>query len=414
MAYPMIFGGEPRFFLRPSFVFLWLAFLLFPIAHLSIGPGIPLYWSEMALGCSFLAFFSSRPSLAKEKLLVLLREESRFLLFAGLFVLGIVFAYGVNPYSLSDWGEIKSFYIVPALFLVAILLHAETKASIKLLALSWFLGIVATALAALGAYLSGWLTYDGRLASLYLSPNYLAMLVAPGVLFSGYFFQDCSRGWHRILVLSFGLLVIFVLWATHSYAAWAAISVAFFVGWIFRSDRKSRAYIAPLAVAALVIGLVVFQEHGTEKWHSLVSGSDRSSLASRLMIWRSAVKVSADSFPVGIGTGHFQAAYLANQKYFPPYLEWAVPTPHNLYLHFLIEGGAMTLVGWLGAIFLVLKRAVRALSRGEKSRTLSLGFALVIFYLVYGLADTPYMKNDLVLAVWGSLGFLLATLRIRA
>lgn len=409
----MIFCSGPRLYLRPSFVFLWLAFLLFPIAHLAISPGIPIYWSEMALGCSLLAFFSSRPSLAKKKLLSLLREETRFLLFAGLFVLGIIFAYGINAHPLSDWGEIKSFYIVPVLFLVAILLHAETGGSIKLLILSWFLGIAAASLAAIAAYLAGWVSYDGRLASLYLSPNYLAMLIAPGVLFMGYFYEDCSKCRHRILVLVFGLLVIFVLWATHSYAAWGAIAVASFVSWLSRSERKSQTYIVPLFLTLAIIGLVIFQERGTEKWHSLVSGSDRSSLASRLIIWRSAVRVSADSFPAGIGTGHFQAAYLSNQKYFPPYLEWAVPTPHNLYLHFLIEGGVMTLIGWLGAIFLVLKRAVRALSRGEKSRTLSLGFALVIFYLVYGLVDTPYMKNDLVLAVWGALGLTMAAFRIR-
>ncbi len=410
----MIFGIGPGLFSRPSFVFLGLAFLLFPIAHLGFDLGIPVYWSEIALGCSFLALFSHSPSLAKEKLLAILREESRFFLFAGLFIAGVTLAYGLNPHTLSDWGEIKSFYIVPALFLVAILLHAETKTSISLLAASWFLGIAAASLAALFAYVSGWLSYDDRLTSLYLSPNYLAMLVAPGLLLAAYFFWDCSRGWCRAAALSLGSLILFVLWATHSYAAWAAISVAFFTCWFSQSDRKSLAYIAPLVVAIVIIGLFIFQEYGTEKWRSLVSGSDRSSLASRLMIWHSAVKVSADSFPVGIGTGHFQEAYLANQKHFPPYLEWAVPTPHNLYLHFLIEGGVMTLVGWLGSIFLVMKRAARAFSGGTNSQLLNLGFALVIFYLVYGLVDTPYMKNDLALAVWGSFGFLLASLRIKA
>lgn len=415
MTYAMISGSRPDRLLKASFAFLWLAFLLFPVAHLGIGGGIPMYWSEMAIGCSLLAFILYNPGQAQERVSAILRGESKFFIFAGLFLAGIVFAYGLNPHSFSDWGEIKSFYIVPILSLIIILVHAETKERIEFLASGWLLGLAAASLAGVTAYMAGWLSYDGRLTSLYLSPNYFAMLVAPGILISSHFFAT-QAGHRRLMILFLGGIILFALWATHSYAAWVAVLIASMGGiFLCRSSREPRRYIIPLLfIIIMVLGGLFFQERGTEKWQSLVSGDERSSFASRIMIWRAALKITKDSFPIGIGTGRFQTVYLENQTNFPTYLEWAVPTPHNLYLHFLLEGGALTLIGWFGCVFVVMRRGIQNLRRDPRNRLLVLGLTLTVFYLIYGLVDTPYMKNDLALAVWGSLGLCLAALRIKA
>lgn len=413
MTYVLIPGSGPDRLLKVSFAFLWLAFLLFPVAHLGIGGGIPIYWSEMAIGCSLLAFILHDPGQMGRRVLVILRRESQFFLFAGLFLIGIILAYSLNPHSFSAWGEIKSFYIVPILSLITILVHAETKERIEFLASGWLLGLAAASFAGMTAYMAGWLSYDGRLTSLYLSPNYFAMLVAPGVLISSYFFVT-QAGYRRLLTLFLGSIIFFTLWATHSYAAWAAVLAAFAGGVFLWRIWESRRYIPLFLAVILILGGLFFQERGTEKWQSLVSGDERSSFASRIMIWRAALKITEDSFPIGIGTGRFQTVYLENQTNFPTYLEWAVPTPHNLYLHFLLEGGVLTLIGFLGCVFIVILRSIQSLHRDPWDRLLVFGLTLVVFYLVYGLVDTPYMKNDLALAVWGSLGFCLAALRIKA
>lgn len=410
----MLSRKESALFPRLPFAFLWLAILLLPVAQLSIGGNIPMYWSELAIGGSFLVFILSAPRQAVGRLGRLFREESPFFLFTGLFLVGIVLAHFLNPHSFSDWGEIKSFYFVPVLFLIAILLHAETKEHIESLAFSWFLGLSAASFAGAIASMAGWLSYDGRLTSLYLSPNYLAMLVAPGVLLSMYFFATRFEYRYRGMALFSGGLILFTLWATHSYAAWVAVLIALGAGTALWRVRGSRSHVALLFLIVIILGAVLLQEERTEKWQHLVSGSERSSLASRLMIWQVALKITKDSFPIGIGSGRFQRVYLENQTNFPTYLEWAVPTPHNLYLHFLLEGGVMTLAGWLGCVFIVLRSGFRAFRREPGNRLLILGFVLTTFYLVYGLVDTPYMKNDLALAVWGSLGLFLGALRVRA
>lgn len=397
------------------FIFLWLTFALLPIAHTAIIPGVPAYWSEAMLGASFLALFLDRPRAALRELFRILREERLVFSFVGIFLLGVVIAYRLNPHTISGLGEIKSFYVVPVLFLVAILAQGESRERLDRLVFAWLLGIMAVSIAALVAFMNGWLSYDGRLAGPYLSPNYLAMLVAPGVLLAGYSFA-CAAGRSRWFFLMGALLALLTLLATRSYAACAALGIVV-IGMGLGLIRLAK----PQRWAALVFALVallavfIFQERGTEKWDSLVSGSERSSLASRLMIWRSAAKIADDSFPWGIGAGRFQELYLANQANFPPYLEWAVPTPHNLYLHFLLEGGVLALIGWIGVVSLILYRAWQHFPGRSHPifPLLILGLSLIIFYLSYGLVDTPYMKNDLVLAVWGSLGICLAALRIR-
>ncbi|MFZ1654452.1 MAG: O-antigen ligase family protein [Candidatus Moraniibacteriota bacterium] len=407
-------GFQGGFAVIPQF-FLGVAFIFFPVAQLSVF-GLPLYWSEAA----FLGALITAPLIGwtrlSDRLAETLREEWPLLLFALLFLVGTLTAFFLNPHTVSDWGEIKSFALLPVGLLVAILVLVETQWELERLALAWLLGIVAAAIAALGAALSGWWLYDGRLAGLYQSPNYLAMLVAPGILLSLYFFRSRTRGSIRSLSVSCLILITLVLWATHSYAAWLSIGVAaavFF--WLRRPSVSFRMMLCVgLGIAGLVGG-VIAHESGSAKWESLVSGSERSSLASRVMIWQAASKIATDSFPWGIGMGHFQERYLDYQRFFPPYLEWAVPTPHNLYLHFLIEGGLLTLGGWLGCVVIVAIAAWRSWQLGGRASMPwcgALGGALIVFYLTYGLVDTPYMKNDLALAVWGSLGFLAGALRL--
>ena len=69
------------------------------------------------------------------------------------------------------------------------------------------------------------------------------------------------------------------------------------------------------------------------------------------MIWKSAGLMIKNNPLFGIGPGNFQEKYMEYQKYFPPYLEWAVPQPHNIFLAFWLESG---LIGLAGFILLLL------------------------------------------------------------
>lgn len=395
-----------RFKLLP-YGFLFLVFILFPVAHLPV-LGFPVYWSELAL----LGAMASAPLIGwvqlRKRWVSVVSEWRPLLFFSGLFLCGIFVAFFSNPHALSGWGELKSFYILPIFLLVSLLIFGETRRQLECFLSAWLLGTVAAALAALGAASMGWVLYDGRLASAYLSPNYLAMLVTPGVLLALYFSLvriDRTARWVGVLSL---IVLLPVLWATHSYAAWLSLIVA--LGVFLGLGKSSPKLLLKICIlVALVASIFLIRESRTEKWNAILSGSDRSSLASRVMIWRSARQIVHDSLPWGVGVGRFQEMYLAAQPLYPPYLEWAVPTPHNLYLHFLIEGGLLALIGWLGSVSVVFMAVWKRWKQSRPKQLTAFGalaISLLIFYLVYGLIDTPYMKNDLALAIWGALGLL--------
>lgn len=397
---------------EPHGVLLALVFVLFPVAEHSVF-GWPLYWAETALLLSF-GLVLWRGATRWPSLRAVLLAERRFFFFAALLIMGVMIATFLNPHTLSSWGNVKSFYGVPVLFSLLILLYGKTRGQLSFLIAAWLIGITLAALAAILAASQGWLLYDGRLAGPYSSANYLAMLVAPGVLLSLFCIRDQQSMLQRWFVLPALVLILVTLWWTHSYAAWIALGASLGVMLVLGRSTAWRSSLLVLLAGLLVIGFF-FQDRGTEKWQNLISLDERSSLASRLMIWRSATQIAIEASPIGIGSGRFQELYLTYQPQFPPYLEWAVPTPHNLYLHFWLEGGVLALFGWFGMLAVLFRRiqAPWKTVSGSAAALQSLTAALLVLYLVYGLIDTPYMKNDLVLAVWGTCGLLLAVTRLK-
>jgi putative inorganic carbon (HCO3(-)) transporter len=100
----------------------------------------------------------------------------------------------------------------------------------------------------------------------------------------------------------------------------------------------------------------------------------------------------------GIGPGNFQNKYLEYQKYFPPYLEWAVPQPHNLFLAFWLEAGVIGLIGFIWLLVLFFRDNKKAIENNRLYGTLYL--AIILYFLFHGLIDTTYWRNDMAILFW--------------
>jgi len=151
-------------------------------------------------------------------------------------------------------------------------------------------------------------------------------------------------------------------------------------------------------VLGVAILLFIFSQAGKNKYNDFSHFTERSSLSSRTMVWKAAEKIISDNWFLGIGPGNFQTKYLEYQKYFPPYLEWAVPHPHNIFLSFWLQSGLAGLIGFLGLIYLRIKETSENVFNKNALATLST--AILIYILIHGMVDTTYFKNDLAIVFW--------------
>lgn len=239
-------------------------------------------------------------------------------------------------------------------------------------------------------------TYDGRFESTFNSPNALAMFLTPVFLLSWYFFRIKRTAFW----FSFSSLIFFLLFLTHSFSAWLAICIALL---FFESARR---HFTPktlgmmLGTAILSLAVFFFAYGNTPRFEHFFSLDSRSSFASRVMIWKSAGKMLADSPLFGIGPGNFQNCYLSYQRFFPPYLEWSAPEPHNIFLAFWLGGGIVGLIAFCFLVLAWLRHILRARTKTENPLVLWIFIALMIAFLTHGLFDTPYWRLSLAYLFW--------------
>ena len=328
------------------------------------------------------------------------REDKLFAWGIVLLLAGVVSSTFFSSDIRTSLGILKGWFVDPLLLLAVYLKVIETRAQAQNSLLVLMASAAAVSLIALVYLLGGELTFDGRLRAFYESPNYLAMYVAPGLIVAVYAFvlqklssyqrfdiPDILRsGAVRITLLA---ILSGVLYLTKSYGAILGVftAVSLFLirgavrGRIAFDGRRKRM----LVVSALGV-LAVFSILSVQKYSQIIDSNERSSLHSRLMIWNASVLMLEDSPVFGIGPGTFQETYLAYQERFPvPYLEWAVAEPHNTLLAFYLQAGLLGLAGFL----LVLVSLLR------KARTDDVFFLFLAYFLIHGLVDTLYWKNDL-------------------
>lgn len=298
-------------------------------------------------------------------------------------------------------GILKSWFIFPMLFgwiLSRVSEEYFSRKNILFAFLVSFLPIII--LSSLGWIFGSAMTYDERFRGIFNSPNAFAMHLAPAVILSWYFLRfRISQHSFPLLHLSFFTLAI-LLFLTQSISAWIAVAVAIFFFEcairIARGKTITRYIIVVLACA----GIGLLSQWNAPRFKNFLDPDSRSSFASRLMIWRSAGAMIADSPLFGIGPGNFQSCYLSYQRHFPPYLEWSVPEPHNIFLAFWLGSG---LIGLLAFLFLVswwFRRLVREIKKGgDPSMFLTLA-AIMLSILIHGLFDTPYWRLGLSYIFW--------------
>lgn len=288
-------------------------------------------------------------------------------------------------------GIVKSWFVLPIMFFVVAADYLKTEKQKNSVLKIWILSGALTAVASLIYYLGGELTHDGRLKGFFLSPNHLAMFLAPVFIITIWFLNIFKWGSSRNKIVKYFLITGLLgggIFLTKSLGVIIAVLVALLLFFYKNIRGKKNKIIPALIVLFFLLSALYFL-------FSVKDFSDRSSLASRFMIWRSAIEILNDNAILGIGPGMFQDKYLAYQYKFEPYLEWAVPQPHNIFLAFWLQTGLLGIVGFLWLVIIFFKNTW---SKTDKFAVLSV--ALITYFLIHGLFDNLYWKNDLAVMFW--------------
>jgi len=332
-------------------------------------------------------------------------QQSDFFWPVTLLLAGAIAATAVSVDKIASLGILKSWIIEPMLFAGIIYQNVKNQRHLEILSGLLIAGAAGLAMVGLSFFCAGRLTYDGRLAAIFLSPNQLAMALAPGlVLCFGWLAITKSKTLFSVLCLAGGFISAAVYF-TFSYAAWLAVWWALvFLAAVFWQKKtiSRRLAVWLLAVLTAVILAAVIWQLPSVKMADLLK-FDRSSWQSRLVVWQAAAAILKNHWVLGIGPGMFQSFYLDYQKYFPSYLEWAVPQPHNLFLAWWLQAGLAGFIGFLWLLknfFRRIKNNLKPSFLGKEGAISIILAAAMVYFLFHGLVDTPYWKNDLALIFW--------------
>lgn len=361
--------------------------------------GIPSTFLEAVIYGLFLVWLSRGGLEKARKSFSEIKENRIFAAGLILFFAGVLVSTILSGDLRTSAGILKGWFITPFLLFLIVKSEIKTENQIKNIFRALSFSGAAVALVSLVYFFSGRLTFDGRLAAFYLSPNYLAMYLAPIlILAAGLVFVSPNRR-EKIFFSAAAVLIAAAVYLTYSYGAWVALFSAAAVFFLFGSEMSKWKFLSLAVVVLILFGFQI----GGEKFQNLFS--ERSSFESRLMIWKAALAIGKDNPIFGVGPGMFQKYYLEYQKYFPPYLEWAVPQPHNLFLALWLQTGIAGFSGFVLILVSFFKEKIPAFLRkkegGQILKNPNFWPALAMFViLIHGLIDTPYFKNDLSVLFW--------------
>jgi O-antigen ligase len=353
------------------------------------GP-LPTTLLELLIGITALAWFAT---LFSERRLPAARTPLdifiALLLVAG--VLGIV----VAPDTIAALGIYRAYFLEAVfVFYVAVDL-LRTREDIQPVLVGFTIG---ASLMAVGQIASvGWAYTHHELhltdapAFLNTSPNADAMYLEPPLAFALAFTMFPSRPHERWIAAPVLALVFVAIVSTLSRASYLGMAVlAVVLVLSLQSTRRRIWAIAAIAIVGLLTLEVPFV------FARLLNVA--RSVVNRTSLWHEAIEMLSQRPIFGAGIGGF-ATRVAPFR--PPNQQVHI-YPHNIWLTTWSEIGILGVAAFALMFFSLLWRGARALPRATDIYRPVLWGAVgtLVLYLVHGLFDSPYWKNDLSVEFW--------------
>lgn len=315
-----------------------------------------------------------------------------------------IIAIVVAPDRVRALGIYRAYFIEAiAIYYVAVDL-VRTRAQLRIVLLIAATGSCIFALGQIAAFAIVFahhaIQIDDPPAFLNTSSNQAAMYLEPPLAFATGFALYPGTDRQRWIALGVTGLILAALVLTLSRAAYLAMTVLAVVAVLSLPSWRLRLW----AVAGLVIvlGLILelpfigtrFSTFG----HSVVLRQSIYTEALRMLAKRPIFGAGISGFPIRVAP-------------FRPSGEEIELYPHNLWLTTWSELGLLGLAAFAVIFFGLIWRGARALLRRQDiHRALAWGATgALLLYLVHGMFDSPYWKNDLAVEFW-----LIAALQVIA
>lgn len=347
------------------------------------------------------------------------RLSAGLLMGIGFVIVGAVIGAVVSPEKLVALGLFKAYFFDPLFVFGLILLFVRDKKDCYWLV--WILGVVVIAAGVWAIFqYFGWAEalapwkYEmpRRLNSFFEYPNAVSLFCAPVVaLFFGVLlFEEKLTKKERIFgiaVVVFGLLAIIL---AVSRGALVAIMVGGFLMTLFSKKRWWG-----LTGMGIIAGVIWSNDGIRERLLHGLDGGDFS-VTSRADFWQASWEVLKTKWFGGVGLGGFPQAMKDLAAASPKYQSWMADYiyPHNILHNFWLEIGLLGLLGFLFLLFWSASVIWKA-RKVTTSRGLAMGLATaLIVWLIYGVVEVPYFKNDLAVEFWILVGLVVVCKELNA
>ena len=321
----------------------------------------------------------------------------------------------VSPDRRAAAGIWKAYFIEPAAagLVIAAIATRRDRARLLLAGLGVAGAVIAVANIAVAAppWLGGHFDVVTPPVAIYDTANAVPLYLEPLVAFALAlaFFSDDRR--ERALAGAFVVLAAVAIFFSYSRAGWLTLAVLIGFVALFTRIRWW------LVGAAVAVGAVLFAASRSVRERILVEfnfNSPNNTIGLRGDLWRSSLNMLAHRPVFGGGLSGFKRSL---QPYRMPAYHESLIYPHNIALNFWSETGLLGLAAFCWLVVQIVRVALRGLRMAEApwARAMAVGLlGLVVAFVVHGMVDVPYFKNDQALAFWALLGVQLASLRVRS
>ena len=332
--------------------------------------------------------------------------------------LAIIFGFAgalsvvISPNLVAALGIYKAYILEPVVFGAILYLSIKDKSQLGIVAGAVGLAALQVALLAISQHLWGVPNItptelsQGRSSAMYNTANAIGLFIGPIALASLFIgIWGSVRGRRTLATISFALYALFVaaILTSDSDGANIAVSATMFIGFaayvIVRRLPRRAIFGTALLSTVLYVGATIGYMWFVNSPPTVVNPYARpgfSTLTVRQCTWEGTTAVLSQQPLAGTGLAGFTPVYKQNITCDAEPLVY----PHNIVLNFWTETGMLGLISIMLLVILWLSLGLAVMQQEDAAW---LGVAIVstpIYWLIHGLVDVPYFKNDLSMIWW--------------